>query len=787
MHSFHLMDQRRGLRIRICVSPFFALVCVFATAILPARIATAQQIRPFQPLQRKVVAPGQAGQEAVSGVYLPTDRSLSRAITRARERLADHEYHEVLPFLQGILARDEDSFLERAGDDHQQLGLKATARQLIGELPPEGYEAYELLHGATARRQLDTAIRAGDREAIAKVVRQFFHTSAGYEAALVLAQMEADQGHRLAAAELYRELIDAPRAAARFEPQLSVAAALNLLAAGQPEDSAATLRALATNNPSAQITLSGKPVSLPAASADPVAWLSNLVGHPLAFAADNANWLTLHGDPSRNTQTAGGRPHMRPRWEARVVNEPSIESYLSGRGDENIQRGYVAIPAARPIAIGDVVIMRTPENIVALDWQTGKRVWETRDEDELQSDSATADLAPGVDRDQSAAQGKSLEERIWEDDLMASLASDGKRVFVVHGLSVARDEELIAAMQAAQFGRNAFEAATSTNQLAAYDIATQGKLAWELDGGHATGNLAGAFFLGAPLAIDNTLFVMAEIRSAVYLIAFDSATGHVEWQQQLVGLEQGISMDPARRKTGAAPSYAAGILICPTSASTVVAIDVVKREFAWVYRYPREAQSIAEMRNFWQQQQLQAQLVQDNKQWLDSSAVIADGRVLLTPPDSSEIHCLDLHSGKLLWKRRQGDYLFLAGVDHGYVLLVGGQSVQALRLSDGAPAWQQETRSLPTGALPAGQGYLSAGHYFLPLSTGQIAEIEMTTGKLATFAPAAAGVPLGNLICYRGSVLSQSALTLDKFEQLDVLRRRTDAALAQSQRRRGDP
>ena len=46
-------------------------------------------------------------------------------------------------------------------------------------------------------------LKNGDRDGIANVVRQFFHTQAGYEATLVLAQMEADQGHRLAAAQLY--------------------------------------------------------------------------------------------------------------------------------------------------------------------------------------------------------------------------------------------------------------------------------------------------------------------------------------------------------------------------------------------------------------------------------------------------------------------------------------------------------------------------------------------------------------------------------------------------------
>ncbi len=367
------------------------------------------------------------------------------------------------------------------------------------------------------------------------------------------------------------------------------------------------MQAVVQSKPSAQITIAGKLTTLPAASAESIAWLSSFVGQPRAATAGDANWLTLRGDPSRGSQATGGRPHLRPRWEARVVNEPSVESFLTSRSDDFIQRGVVAIPGARPIAVGDVVVMRTPENIVAIDWQTGKRIWESRDEQELQSELATADPTPGIDRDQWAVQGKSLEDRVWDDALMTSLSSDGKRVFVVRGLSIARRRRGAMDWQAQLMNRNNIENIAATNQLAAYDIATQGKLAWELDGGRNAGKLTGAFFLGAPLAIDNTLYVMAEIRSALYLIALDPATGQVQWQQQLLGLEQSISLDPARRRAGVTPSYAGGMLVCPTAASALVAIDVVKREFAWVYRYPRETQN-AGTPNFWQAQQ-QVQLV----------------------------------------------------------------------------------------------------------------------------------------------------------------------------------
>jgi outer membrane protein assembly factor BamB len=744
--------------------------------VLNGRPAKAQAPQP-----RPVVDPTQRPElDNFAGVSLPSDRAISRAIGRAGERLNAGEYHEALAFLQGILERDEDSFIERVGNERGQLGLKATVRKMIGELPSAGIDSYELLQGPAARKQLEAALRDGNRDGIANVARRYFHTAAGYEAALILAQLEADQGHRLAAAQLYQDLISAPRAAARFEPQLSIAAALNQLAAGHSDEAANLVRSVSEQHPNAEISIGGKNVMLPG-SGNALTWLTTIAGTIKTGTVAGSDWLTLHGDPSRNVQSPGGKPHLRPRWEARVVYEPAIEAYLNSRSNDYLQRNAASIPCARPIAVGDLVMMRTPRNVVAVDWRTGKRIWETRDESELEGDDGPADPNGVIgDSDQIGPKDKQLEDRVWEDALAASLSSDGSRVFTVRGLPATRDVDNFPFQMNMAFNRGVMETPTAANQLAAYDLATQGKLLWELDGSRTAGPLAGGFFLGAPVAIDNSLFVMVEIRSALYLIALNPATGQIEWQQQLLDLEQGILLDPIRRRAGATPSYSGGILVCPTGASVAVAVDVVKRELAWVYRYTREAPTNVEARQFWQQQQLQNQLVKPNDKWIDSAAVIADGHVLLTPPESGELHCVDLQSGKLLWKRRRGEALFVAGVDRGVVLLVGSQSVQGLRLSDGAPAWKQESIALPAGALTAGQGYFSEGNYYLPLTTGQIATFEMASGQLSSDLASKSDTTLGNLICYRGSILSQSPFVLDKFEQLDLLQKRTEATLAQN-------
>jgi outer membrane protein assembly factor BamB len=418
--------------------------------------------------------------------------------------------------------------------------------------------------------------------------------------------------------------------------------------------------------------------------------------------------------------------------------------------------------------------MRTPYNVVAVDWHTGKRIWETREEDELAGDGLSPDAADGGETEDLAVIGNPLEQRVWDDALVTSLASDGERAFVIRSpLANPQDEAM--AWQAAPQMFGGVTGGLTANELVAYDLATQGKLLWELDGNRTTGPLSGAFFFGAPLAIDNTLYVMAEIRSAVYLVALEPRTGEVRWQQQLVGLEQGIGLDPARRTVGAMPSYAGGILVCPTSAGAAVAIDVVKREFAWVYRYPRDASSPADMRQLWPQQQNPA--VRAINRWRENVAIIDGERVFLTAPESGELYCLELRTGKLLWKKPKTDALFLACVDQGRVLLVAKNSVHALRVEDGTAVW---TNPLPAGAQPSGQGYVSDGRYYLPVTTGGIVVVDLARGEVLASTAAGPNPVLGNLICYRGSVVSQTALVLDKFEQSDVLRQRAEAALAKN-------
>ncbi len=98
--------------------------------------------------------------------------------------------------------------------------------------------------------------------------------------------------------------------------------------------------------------------------------------------------------------------------------------------------------------------------------------------------------------------------------------------------------------------------------------------------------MAGAFFLGPPLPLEGKLYAVAEFNGEIRLVVLDAKTGRLQWQQQLAHVDnRTIIVDAGRRLTGATPSYDGGVLVCPTSAGAVVAVDVTMRSLLWGFQY----------------------------------------------------------------------------------------------------------------------------------------------------------------------------------------------------------
>jgi outer membrane protein assembly factor BamB len=706
-----------------------------------------------------------AAQQA-TGVQPPMDRAINRGMQRAKASIAAGEYSQAIRFLDEVLGTDEDSFVE-LGDQIEYAGTKQTARRLIRDLPPEGRLSYETSFGATAQRLLEEAIAQGDAKSLATVAHRYFFTPAGYEAALLLAMDEADAGRHFSAALAYEQLLDAPEAARRFEPALSIRAASSWMAAGEEEKARQILEKLLAQS-GQSIEIAGRVRKLEA-QPESIKWLREVVGSPTGLVAQQERqWLTYRGNAARNGNVSGGLPHLRVRWEVRLLGPPKLETLFENLIDNLVRTEQVAPIASNVIAAGDYILTRTPQGLLAVDFRTGKMIWRSEPQREAVLEMLVQSATNGEDQAANPEPVRAFARRLWEDYLYGVVSSDGERVYMINNLTMPMSQQY----ELAPFMGGDLPERGATNKLTAYELATQGKLVWEINGEHAEGDLAGMFFLGAPLAVGQSLYVLGESKSAVYLIALNREDGSVEWRQQLASLEASVQLDLRRRLQSMAPSYEGGIIVCPTGAGVVMGVDLAKRSFAWAYRF--DALSLADSFNGGREDLGTAGM---GRRWTENAVAIADGKVVLTPPESEFLHCVELQTGKLLWKVKRDDMTRLACIEDGRVLLVGNRKVKSVNLADGKPAWKKETLGLASGVLPAGTGFASGGRYFLPLTSSEVIAIDLAEGRVVARTSPRDGAPLGNLICHRGSVISQNGEYLDCYDQIDVLRKRSELQL----------
>ncbi len=411
------------------------------------------------------------------------------------------------------------------------------------------------------------------------------------------------------------------------------------------------------------------------------------------------------------------------------------------------------------------MIVRTPTNLVAIDWRSGRRVWETRPE-VLDDDINPLNLSYQIDNQQAAVSFDAVDQRLWLDLVYGAISSDGERVFAIRNLdSVHMRGNAPFGMRA--FGRLDEELEDLGNTLAAYDLRTEGKRLWKLDG-ETNPQLAGCFFLGPPLAIGNSLYVIAEYANSIHLIELDSRDGRLVWKQPLANLERSVLFDAGRRLAGAMPTYSHGLVICPTGAGSVVAVDPADRSLKWAFRFAVDP-SVATGNNAGWRQAFGVYQPTLTNRWQRNRAVVSGNSVLVTAPECELLYCLEVLTGEKRWSVGRGQHQYLAGVAGDRVVLVGQQQVSLLTLASGDPAIPNAPINIPNDETVAGIGVVTGNRLLLPLSGNRIGVVDLAAGEFQQTLSLREGHSVGNLAFHRGTLLSQSATSLTRFDQISTL------------------
>ena len=736
-------------------------------------------------------------EDGEGGIGFPSDRLRERQLDRGRRLVADQRWSDAATLFDEILASDRDCFFRANRQQRTWQSIKSETNRLIGSLEKPGRDAYELQFRARADRMLEQAVAADDTAGIVAVARRWFHTPAGYRATL-LAAIEALEANQPLAAAAWLDRLAAVDRAAAFEPTLSIMRAIAWLRAGDATAAAAILEQTRVSGRNG-VRIAGKDVTISFPAGGGLAWLTALVGEPkrrpgsLGGNGAGGDWAMHRGDPARNGIAVASCPLLAARYRVPLARHPEESRLLDAQRRLHTDRETAVLPAGTPLAVDGTILVHTTMGLLAVDFETGKRVWlQTGGAAPLNASAAGAD---GVGDGADAEAGGSFSS-VFEDATSGTIASDGRLVFVVESHPDAVSPQQAGGMnfRAAAGGRGLTAAGwKGGNTLSAYDVADRGALRWRLpargagdEGGQAAAGAA--WYLGAPLPVSDQLFVLAEEKGEIRLDVLDADTGRVAWSQPFAEVDERRAVDNReshdRRVAGLSPALAEGVLVCPTGAGAVVAVDLATRTLLWAHEYPQPRQ--AGMPGLPAGNRVPRAAMNGGfggeggrepraGRWLDSTPTLAGGRVLLTPGESPELHCLDLRRGTTVWRLPRKDRLYVAGVIDGRAIVVGRRGVEAVDLANGRVLWQ---RPLGTDhGSTSGRGLLTANRFFLPLDTPEVLEIDLADGRIVSRSSARAHAVPGNLLAYRGEVISQGADSLDVFHQTAALELRIETAI----------
>jgi outer membrane protein assembly factor BamB len=709
-------------------------------------------------------------------LFLPTDPDLPRKFDALQDLVKEKDWPKATHLLQSLLDATHEVWvpLRQRGAEGKETTAWTTARaeaeRLLGALPSEGLEYYELAYGPQARGLLAEAESQSDPEELAAVARRFPHARAGREALDRLGTQHLDRGRPAAAALCFAQLLAGP-AADRLPPLTLFKAFQARARSGDRAGAEQIWKRLAAAVPDG-LRLGGRAVSLEQLRQ------AALRGEITPAEEAHDDWSVFRGSASRSARAGGPVSPVQVRWELPTWAETASREWLTRNVQYLESRAQPVLPTLFPVTAGRLLVCRSHRGITAVDGRSGKLAWEVSSPWALDTiaQDATDQAHVASWLDSYLREGRP--EMLLNNSVLGTLSSDGKHVYAVEDLPVPPFPPSYGAFvgQIGQGLRLPFAPelteAVYHNRLLAVDAAT-GKVVWDL-GGHGSAAdqedsilappLQDTFFLGPPLPLHGKLYVLAETDQELRLLCLDPGAGAVVWSQTLAFVRRGMLLDGGRRIHAAPLVSAQGILLCPTNAGAIFAVDPLSRNLLWTHSYHEEPPPppFLEMPRGRFRPGMRLALLQSppnlSAEWNLSAPVVAEGMVVFTAPDEPSVHCVRLSDGRPLWRvPRDNRDLYLAGAVAGRALVVGRDGCRALDLADGKEVWRCDT------GLPSGQGIFVGPSYFLPLKTAgggkepEVFVLDVVKGTVERHLRIPNGKAPGNLLFHEGCAFAQNA------------------------------
>ena len=715
---------------------------------------------------------------------LPRDPLNYTSFTNGLQSINDGDLAAGIETLQTILDHSSDFFL------FQGLQISGSLVEKIHAVLAKHHEDYERIYGTEASALLDDALTGGDPELLRILIRRFGQTSAGAQGFHRLSRHFLDQGDFASAARLVERMALHPALSSQRAPHL-VTAAKWYARAGQGERAQSLLNSHRQLIDSYAATPDGLEVH------DGV---ESLVQRESAHvdgwerARIQLDWRTPFGSANH-----AGRADFAPilldnAWSAELIDEfdfslslpePNLrhllkEARMRSAASEKRMRSEsdrVSMPAAIPLVSGGLVMTLGNGTVKALDLKTGELRWVTSFIEPAFHRLNEVEYSPAEPHDSARSELRDFffDLRNWRDQTMASLSTDGERLYFLADCQLTG----VLSPQQLMMGVPRHDLIPQRrNLLHACDLSQEGKILWQL--GHSASRIAFGeelsreiFFLGAPLPIGGRLYVLGDERGQVQLFEIDADTGAILWSIGLLNPDRDIILNPDRRLAGMMPASYGGLLYCPTGEGVLTAVDPLERKVVWSHQYHEETetgrQRFIALQRRPQSRSLREAIdsLMDDARWFDSRVLVAGETLVFTPPDSPDLVCLNAATGEEIWKLPDAtsQSMYVGGSFSDQLILVRRHDIQALNLADGTPAWAE---AIPIPA-PSGRGIPMGMHFLQPLVTGEIAVVDLQQPRLLCRIPHPSGRVTGNLAAGDGIVVTQTGTKLFGFHHRDFV------------------
>lgn len=684
---------------------------------------------------------------------LKTDPEQERRLVRAGEFAKRGRYDLAVVLWQAVLNESTDNVMTRdewkyETSRHAYQKYRSMADEVertLATLPKKGLDLYRLRADGEARALIAGSNAETRERALANVVRKYFISKHGDDAAFELACRKMDRGEFIGASRLFEKVLteypDSDVGKDEILRRLAVAqarvgdfeAAYKALAQlkKNPGDSRALIEMIEADlKSSATVTVehAASKTSWPIAMGGPArnghmkapSTLRKGTGLTELWSRDiDLGFVRKTGTakpvgsgpsvPSTSTIRFGSGSLRSTIYTSRPYSSMGYASPYSPYGQSNSNVSTITSdeeliarwkkngwkPAGGVLIDGSRIYFKSRTQLVCLDTDTNRVIWRSLWENHYAPDAAYAAMAA---LNPSARRPKNmLDVQLFGDVIHHSMSLASGRVFSVEGRHPQSSKEEkpkpVATATPSPYGYGVVPSfqRSRTNYLTAYD-AKSGKLLWHRAAGVSTKEKSQekVGFVGSPVPYASLLIAPVADNGEVWVYGLSQKTGKTLWKSKLCDEPTGGAATWSPTKI----SVDGGEVYVGTGAGVVFALDGMTGSVRWAFRYPRTGRQ-----NNYGGRYGRANIKMLVPMGLDEDLVIPYGRALVVmASDHDVIFAIDRRKGTFLWQtpvqlENEFPVNYCVGIYKNGMYLAGPKTIRRYDLRGGSLNWIKKLKT----------------------------------------------------------------------------------------------